>query len=238
MKLPDNFKKSTTVIHETTDYDKFIIPSYQRKVSLSRRKRTVASYLKHKSFSIGLVNEHYHLIDGHGRLEAARKLGIPFTFVIIVGAGVKDFIALNCSHVNLQLKDYEAIYSDAGIKDYQTFEAMRAKYGFSISSIIKIAYIALGGGNYTDFFRNGDFKFKDYKTSCKLADHIKSFGMQYGSAINTTYFVEAVIILWNRDSYDPIKMEKKASKHGLLFPLEATDRVYIINQLEKLYNHK
>ena len=235
-KLPDSFKKSKVTIYETTDYTQFNIPYYQRIVTDTRKERLKKSYKAHKSFSIGIVNEDFDVINGQGRLKVCEDLGIAFEFVIIKGAGVKDFIRLNQAVIPLQLPQYLSIYSTAGVKDYQTFESMQQKYGFPITSLLKIAYQTDSGGSYSDYFRAGDLKFKDYKISCKIADHVSSFELTYGKRSKNGPFIAAVIELYLRDKYDPNRMEKKILKYGHLFPILAGGKGYVRGVLQEVYN--
>ncbi len=237
MKLPTTFTKTNVQIYETTDYDQFTIPDYQRDLSDSRKSSTKANYKEYQSFSVAIVDKDFNIIDGQGRLGACRDLKIPFVFTIIKDADVKDFIALNRVTVPLPLERYENIFSDLGMKDYQTFQKFRATYGLAITGALKLNKQAEIGGSQTARFRFGKFKFINYAESVKIATHLMDFEMKYGSICKNNTFITSLLDLYNRTGYDKNRMIKKINKWHSLYPIVSGSKAYMTEQLESLYNH-
>lgn len=71
-----------------------------------------------------VVNEKYEVIDGQGRLEALRLLGLPVDFVISHGAGLKQCIALNAYTTKWSTMDYIESYSEMGYEDYSRMKSI------------------------------------------------------------------------------------------------------------------
>lgn len=71
-------------IRSTTNYDKFKIHPYGRKISKKHVNRLVDSISRenHLDSSPILVNLNFEIICGQHRLMAAKKLGVPIYYVV------------------------------------------------------------------------------------------------------------------------------------------------------------
>ena len=66
-----------------------------------------------------IVNEKMEVIDGQGRLEACKRLGIPVPYLMIKGLGVRHCRAMNINQTNWTLTDYIKSHADGGSEDYK-----------------------------------------------------------------------------------------------------------------------
>ena len=65
-----------------------------------------------------VVNEKYQIIDGQGRFEALKDLGVPIDFVVANGAGLEQCVALNASGSIWTMQDYIDSYCELGNENY------------------------------------------------------------------------------------------------------------------------
>ena len=106
-------------IYRTTDYSLFKRLEGNRAVLASRvTKITKSIKTNGYIFNPIIVNEHYQVIDGQGRLEALRILGLPVDYVIAEGAGREQCIALNAYGTVWTMKDYIDSYCEDGNENY------------------------------------------------------------------------------------------------------------------------
>ncbi len=237
IKLHKSIKPSTDIIvYETTDYSIFTPYKNQREVGKYRKKRLETSFKTHSGISIIIVNENYEIIDGLGRFTVAKEAGTPIYFVIEIGADTKSMLTYNTTHMNWSLKDYLTLHCASGTKDYQTFENFVITYGLSISSGICLAHIGTHSGGRNLEFREGKFKFKDYKKTLTVAKHAFKFELTYGDFCKKTNFLNAIITMVGIEGYSMSKMEKQLNKYGNIVEITSGNASDILYKLKSLYN--
>lgn len=140
-------------VYRTKDYDKFRKLKGNRTV-LETRKQLLISSIKERGWIRNpiTVNENMEIIDGQGRFEALKELGLPIEFVIANGATIQDCIALNIKQRNWSNLDYITSYAENGLQDYITLLKMIKKYPETNVSTISV----LAGINSTDGAGMGD----------------------------------------------------------------------------------
>ena len=143
--------------YRTSDYSIFTRLEGNRAVLQIRVNRILKSINKYGYiYNPIVVNEHYQIIDGQGRLEALAHLQMPVDFVISPGAGLKECVALNASGTSWTIPDYVDSYCELGIVDYirlrqllNDFPDIRPQTVFSIASG--------HSGSPNDDIKNGTF---------------------------------------------------------------------------------
>jgi hypothetical protein len=141
-----NFKESKKKIYETTDYDAFIFPDWNRDVSGARVVKMVESIQ-----SVGwlpepvLVNDKFEVIDGQSRVKALQKLGMPVEFCIVHGIGRKECQNLNRFQKNWSAMNYIDSYASDGNNNYVWLKAMLKKYKIITNNTIFT--LAVSGGS-------------------------------------------------------------------------------------------
>lgn len=106
----------------TTDYSAFKTLEGNRKV-LDRRVGKIINSIKSNGYIFNpiIVNEKMEVIDGQGRLEALRRLGLSVDYVICEGATRNECIALNAYSTVWTLRDYIDSFCADGNHDYIRF---------------------------------------------------------------------------------------------------------------------
>lgn len=115
--------------YQTTDYDQFKRLEGNREIRsirVNKIKKSIetAGYI----YNPIVVNEKFEVIDGQGRLEVLKLLGMPVDFVVAKGAGIKECIALNASSTVWCMKDYIESFCELGYEDYITLNELLQEY--------------------------------------------------------------------------------------------------------------
>lgn len=147
-------------VYRTKDYDRFKKLKGNRTV-LDTRKRLLISSIKERGWIRNpiTVNEHMEIIDGQGRFEALKELGLPIEFVISNGATIHDCIALNIKQRNWSNMDYINSYAENGFENYITLLEMIKKYPeINVSTIcVLCGFCSTDGAGTSDPIKNGVF---------------------------------------------------------------------------------
>lgn len=115
--------------YRTSEYEVFQRLEGNRKVLAARVSKIRNSIVKNGYiFNPIVVNEKYQVIDGQGRLEALSSMGLPVDFVIAVGAGLEQCVALNASGKIWTIADYIDSYCEMGNRNYLRFREIASKY--------------------------------------------------------------------------------------------------------------
>ena len=98
--------RETNKVYETMDYNLFSRLEENRIVTDGRVMKLLAS-LGEKPLATPIIcNEKLEIIDGQGRYEARKKLGLPIPFLIIEGCDFEDCVRLNRFNTNWEIKDW------------------------------------------------------------------------------------------------------------------------------------
>lgn len=93
-----------------------------------------------------IVNENDEVIDGQNRIEACRRLNIPFRYTVIPGLTINDCIILNSNKRNWDVNDYVKSFAEQGFDDYVWIKNIHELYpSFALTIILALA----GGNGYT-----------------------------------------------------------------------------------------
>ena len=121
-----------------------------------------------------VCNEHYEIIDGQGRLEACKRLGLPIPYIVIDGLGVDECRAMNVNQKNWSTLDFISSYANEGNPSYKYLLDFVRTSGFPFSTSIWIAVQR----KYNPFaIRKGTLVFseQDYIEARKLCDFLHKF---------------------------------------------------------------
>lgn len=113
------YRTSNITTYATRDYEGFKRLLGNRAVTEERVGSIIDSINKvgYQPSPI-LVNEKFEIIDGQGRLEACKRLGLEVSFIIKNGIGIDECIAMNIKMKNWNIYDFIASYAAQGREDY------------------------------------------------------------------------------------------------------------------------
>lgn len=144
--------------YRTSDYSIFKRLEGNRAVLASRVSKILnsinaAGYI----FNPIVVNELYQIIDGQGRFEALKSLGLPIDFVISEGAGLLECVALNSSGTIWTMADYVDSYCELKRPDYLRLKQILLSHPMLQDRII-INIVNGTASTPSSYIKNGEFK--------------------------------------------------------------------------------
>jgi hypothetical protein len=111
--------KAIGEIFEEYDYSKFKKLNGNRDV-IKARKGKILKSINEVGYVLNpiVVNKKMEIVDGQGRFEALKELGLPIIYVIDKNAGIKECIAMNIGQMNWRIIDYVMMYAQQGNQNY------------------------------------------------------------------------------------------------------------------------
>ena len=165
-------------VYTTKDYSIFKRLTGNRDIPESRISKIVESIQ-----SIGwvrnpiVVNEHFEVIDGQGRLTALQRLNLPVEYVIAPGASTKECVYMNMNMVNWKLADFVKSYAEQGNANYQRLLDLMENYTNGNIDVISTAV-----------YRVSKAKCKDIKSG-----FLQLTQEQYENAIARLEFAQTIL---------------------------------------------
>jgi len=228
-------------IYETNDYDRFEPHPYNRDVKNTKKLEDLmikaGGFLD--SFPISThyykKSNSYRIMDGHRRLHAAKKLGIPVKYV------VEKVIIQNVAELQngieiWKLPDFLNSGCKKGKEDYFIVKNFQETSGLSLSIIVHL----LSNKNNkiaTQLFRNGEYKVS--KNCLRRAQKIKEFVIclrQNDIKIcDRDIFLIALSKVSFIDGFDIKKLQKKILKNRPMIQPQLTILNYV-QMIDDIYN--
>lgn len=121
--------KEVSYVYETDDYSLFKKLNGNREVLQFRKQRILESIMERGWVRNPIVvNQHFEVIDGQGRLEALQELKMPVEYVVAPNATIEDCVALNLKQSNWRYIDFVKCFADMGKGDYRILLGLYGKY--------------------------------------------------------------------------------------------------------------
>ena len=113
----------------TTEYKMFRRVKGNRSVEETRIKKIRTSIMENGYICNPIiVNERMEVIDGQGRLEVLKELGLPVDYIVVPGTGAKECTAMNIASTNWTMMDYINSYAVTGNQNYINLKKLVEKY--------------------------------------------------------------------------------------------------------------
>lgn len=176
------------------------------------------------------------VIDGQTRIEAAKRLKIPFYYIEREGANIDDVRRLNIYSSPWTINDFMDSYIKLGNEDYMILRDFTKKYNLPIS--VGVALLSSGdakSGPHLNYFKAGKFKVTHLKDADEKASALmKIQPYTEGHIWRTRDFISALIRVWSKVDKD--KFQEKVTSRGVLIRTRITVKDYL-RDLEDIYNH-
>jgi hypothetical protein len=230
---------TTPRLERTTNYDRFCPNKGQRSIDNGHVAKLVGD-MKSKGFNpskpLTVVKEgkKLSLIDGHHRLEAAKKAKVPVFFVTVSSNGI---IPLNLLQRGWKGRDYLMHYVRKGDGEYIKLYNLIEKHGLGLSLTVGLA-AGSGFHHVGKSFRAGTYEVKDDK----LVEIVAKFGGVVGKVdkkLQNRSLLSAYSRCLQVKGFEPDRMEAAAMTVGkkLLTPTNTIEAY--LDELEQVYNwHK
>ena len=149
----------TNEIITTTDYSIFRKMHGNRGVDEKRIRGLVSSIKKIGWISNPIiVNDKMEVVDGQGRLEALKRLGLPVEYHIVKNASLNECRTMNTHNSAWKINDYVESYAQSGLEQYKRVLQLMKYYNVSLETIL-IAADKIADGRRYDIIRDGGLEF-------------------------------------------------------------------------------
>lgn len=164
-------------IFRTSNYNIFKTLHGNRNVSNARVEKIIQSIDKvGYIMSPLIVNEKMEIIDGQGRYNALKKLGLPIDYIIVKGIGIEECRQMNINQSNWTVLEFIESYADEGNTSYKFLLNLYKQYK---RLGITVVYNALSGLSAIDSEKIKIGKFSctedDYNNAIKILEYEQKF---------------------------------------------------------------
>lgn len=151
-------------IETTFDYSRFKRLEGNRPVSPKRVKKIIDS-INNVGYIANpiIVNDSFEVIDGQGRLEALKQLGLPVQYIISPDASIEECRSMNINQTNWSDRDYIRSFAESGNIRYKQLEHLLGEFktDVSITLCALLDTLVFTGGGTTRAVRSGELNFTD-----------------------------------------------------------------------------
>jgi hypothetical protein len=228
-------------IHETRDYDQFVLMNNNREQTQGHVERIKQSFEEVGNLTAVnpiLVNEKMEIIDGQHRYLACKELGVPVFYTVREGLGINDARQMNILHRSWIADDYALSYANSGNESYKKYLKIREDYGFSHTVLLR--YIQGGRKDKQMIvFRRGDLVIEDESLPI-ITERLDMLTEALGYLPNVTHgdrsFALALLNISNSRNYLNTRMMRKLAMYGMNMRRYGSVDEYA-RALEDIYNH-
>ena len=230
--------QQTHQVHTTTDYFLFKSIEGNRNKNLMHINRLRDSIAENYLFTIIIVNEKYEIIDGQHRFEVIKELNLPMRYIICDGYGLNEVHILNQNSKTWNSDDYLEAYCNLNYPQYLNYAIFknRFKLGHSVCMTLASGTASAPNSSHLKEFYKGEFVFKNYKNSCKLAEKIEILG-QYYEGNKRRSFVLAMLQLFKNESFEFTEFLQKLKTQPTAL-VDCNDTKQYISLIEEIYNYR
>lgn len=227
-------------IFEESDYSIFKRLDDNRDVLSSRVNKLIASISGRYILNPIIVNEKMEVIDGQGRFEARKYLGLPIHYIIAYGSDSDDCRRMNKYNTSWKTLDFAKSYAKKGVKSYQLLLKLCDELSLPISTILRLSNHASKSkddNNMNSFERGGlILSEEDYEKvieNTREAEDIRK-ALLFTERLNDA-FRTGVKICSETEGYDHERMIKKCSEERSTFCQMSNLRSQV-SEFERIYN--
>lgn len=229
-------------IYEEDDYSVFKRLSDNRDVLSARVNKLIASISERYICNPIIVNEKMEVIDGQGRFEARKSLGLPIHYIISEGATSDDCRRMNKYNTRWSNLDFAKSYARKGLRPYILLLRICEETGLPVSTILRLANhgspTTAKNSDKMSWFERGELQMSELdlekiRNIVKLSNEIIE-SLQFTGRVNDAFRVAAKIVI-ETTGYKHEKMLKNCK----LYRASYNQMSRISDQLkefERLYN--
>ena len=227
-------------IYRTNDYGMFKRLEGNRAVSETRVNKIIKSIERVGYVQSPIcVNEKNEVIDGQGRLEALKRLGLPVDYFRITGVSVEECIALNIYQANWSMKDYIDSYAETGNNSYIYLQQLMKAYD---EMTLRVIYNALTGksesGSKT--IKDGNFQCQcdDYNDAVKVLEYEKRLQpyLRRVRGSKEYYYISAAFCFYHSGIDNNRLIDKIGQMQAELIPVANIEQA--LGVIERIYNNR
>lgn len=198
--------------YQTTDYSLFKKLKGNRPLSSVHLKRLEQAIRKYGMLEVDIiVNEHFEVIDGQNRLQAAKNAKAPVYYKVVGGYGLREAKILNENLSQWKKSEHLESYCELGYPEYMKMKQFMNEYKGVFSFSVFEQLVTLRSGFKIDtvegkhaaskYFQYGYLQIPDIAKSHRFAQQlieIKPYYKGYGRSI----FVRAMLPIFRNKSFN------------------------------------
>lgn len=225
-------------VYETRDYDAFRRLEANRGVGENRKEKLIASFKAGEVLNPIVVNEKMEIIDGQGRYEARKELGLPIQYVISVGSGIDECRRMNQYNTKWTEEDWVNSYVEGENQNYIVLKSVHEQTHAPYKRILRLCNKS--GGDTGSTIKNGTLAFAEndgdvVKRILRQCDEITE-ALAFTGRRNDAFFV-AVKVASETEGYDHERMIRNCkncrSSYNQMSGLEAQ-----LKEFSRIYNYR
>ena len=221
----------------TNDYSLFSMLKGNRIINNAHLNRLKKS-IREESLCVPIiVNEKHEIIDCQNRYNAWMELDLPVYYIVVRGYGLSQVQRLNSNIKNWNNDDYMECYCQLENPQYLKYRTFKETYGFGhYESIAMLTGHFKGSGLSFTRFRTGDFKIKNYRAACTMAEKLILVQPFY-DGFKRRSFVLAMLDLINNPTFEISRLLQKL-KYQQSKLVHCTNKEQYLFLLQDIYNYK
>lgn len=225
-------------IYETTDYDIFKKLPNNRDVINQRKQRIMNSIKEGYVLNPIVINKDYQIIDGQGRYEALKELGLPIRYIVDEEAGIEECRRMNAYNTSWNVNDYIKSLAEGGNESCKNLLAIMMELGLPAARCIRLACRTNNQPGKSVYENMSHIIFtpedKDvvrhaWKCVCEIRD-----ALQLQRRINETFIV-AVKVMIDTKGYNHSSMINHCKKLKVTFAMQA-NLENALKEFSRIYN--
>jgi len=235
MELFKNEPMENFQVHTTKDYSLFQSIDGNRNKNLLHINRLKNSMKSNYLFTVLIVNEFYHIVDGNHRFEVIKELNLPLHYIVCKGYGLNEVHILNQNSKTWNADDYLTGYCNLGYTDYIKYAQFKEKYNLGHNETMSLLN---GVPNKIDIeiFYKGEFKVKSLEFAYETIEKILMIEPYY-TGIRRRSFIYTMMTLFKNDNFEFTEFLQKLK----LQPTALQDCTNATNYkilIEEIYNYR
>ena len=139
METKSTADKVIAAVYQTSDYSKFKKLEDNRAVTTERKNKLISSFSAHEILNPIVVNKHFEIIDGQGRYEAKKELGLPIFYVMDPDATIDDCRRMNMYNSKWTSMDFCKSWAESGNENYVRILSVYRDTGATLNRILRLA---------------------------------------------------------------------------------------------------
>lgn len=226
------------IIHETSDYDRFSFDKRNRPIRPGKVERLARAIEKKNLLSEYpiVVTPDMVIMDGQHRYSAAKRLGIPFYYIVSVSMTFDDVGPSSSEQSQWTVSEFLHYFCEQGKSDYLILRDFMQQYPWlTLQYAAELCHYGTSL-KHTQRFKDGGFVANDMEFAHRVALACLDF-KPYIAWYKQSTFVGAINNLMSNAAYDHERMVRKLKFLSVRLRRCATLSDYIRN-IDELYNFK
>ena len=224
------------VVFKTTDYDKFSLHPFNRKVE-EKRKQAILNQIHKRNLLADnhlVVRHDFAVIMGQGRLLASKELKVPLPYAFSLRMKMEDTPVVAGLERGWRPQERVESWAAQGKEDYLILQKFHDDYPWlDLSNCIRLLSKGKSGSVvFRQSFNDGYFTVGDMKRAEKWIKWIEDY-KKYTPLYNSSPFLSVLRVIFKDPEYDHEWMMDRMSKYGSLLERKARAKQYyeVINEI-------